>query len=176
MADEERKKTRKSKKRSLLGTYFFLNGDLHKKIVINRGADTITAWNYPREKKMTYTYSQVIRRHEKAFTTTEVCKLVNRKKATIYEVIDEGHIHTPQYTYGIDENKTFYKYMWKEKDIMDLHAYLSTVHHGRPRKDGLITVNDLPTPREIRALIRNEEILYAKQGDTFVPTWKAKDL
>jgi hypothetical protein len=102
--------------------------------------------------------------------------MVNRKKETIQNAIRDGMIDKPQHTYGLDEHKRIYQYMWREKDIMDLLEYLSTIHQGRPRKDGEITTNNLPTPREVRAMIHDENILYVKQGDRYEPTWRAREI
>lgn len=174
MAKQARGKNGQTAKRSRLN-YFFLNDTLHKKLFINRGKDLLTAWNYPEAKKVMYTYSDVLNRHQTAFTTTQVSGMVNRKRMTIELAIKHGMIARPQNTYGLDENRNFYQYMWREKDIMDLLDYLATVHRGRPRKDGGISIKDLPTPRELRAMINNDQILYVKSGDTFVPSWRAKE-
>jgi erythromycin esterase-like protein len=101
--------------------------------------------------------------------------MVNRKHLTIEQAMARGMIERPQHTYGLNENKNFYQYMWKEEEIMGLLEYLSSVHRGRPRKDGMITISDLPTPRELRAMINDDQVLYVKQGDTYVPTWRAKE-
>lgn len=154
--------------------YFFLNGDLHKKVFINRSADSIKAWNYPKARLMTYVYSDVRKMGQRAFTTVEVSEMVGRHPRVIEMAILQGSIREPQYTYGLTERRQKYQYMWREEDIMDLHAYLLTVHIGRPRADGEITPSkNLPTARELRAMIRQDTILYVKQGDKFVPTWKA---
>lgn len=175
MAEKARSKGGKSTRRSRL-TYFYLNGQLHKKLFINRGKDLLTAWNYPEGKKVLYTYSDVLKRHQHAWTTREVCQLIGRSRQTIDGAMREGMIERPQNTYGLDENRNFRQYMWSEEDIMALHAYLSTVHRGRPRKDGQVRPQHLPTPRELRAMLHDEEVLYVKHGDTFIPTWRAKDI
>lgn len=175
MAGQARSKTRPRAKRPKL-RYFFLNGKLHKKLRINRGADLLVAWNYPDSKKATYVYSDVIRMHEKAFTTAEVCEMVNRKIMTIENAWKNGMIEKPQHTYGLDENKNLYQYFWQEAEIMELLRYLSTVHKGRPRNDGEVTPVNLPTPRELRAMIHNEAVLYYKNDSgEFVPSWRAKE-
>lgn len=169
------KKNGRKKSRKL--NYFFLNGNLHKSLHINRSADVITAWSYPDNKRIGYTYSDVRRRMQTAFTTTEVAKLVNRSKLVIELAILAGSIEEPQYTYGLNEHKKKYKYMWREEDIMALHAYLSTVHRGRPRKDGLITTVNLPSARELRAMVRQQPIMgYLDAEGNFRPTWLSDDL
>lgn len=173
MARQKGKGTQ-ARKRTL--KYFFLNGLLHKKLHINRGADELTAWCYPLGQRMTYSYTDVRRRHEPAFTTQEVGRMLNRGRLALERAMIAGDIERPQTTYGIDENRNTFQYMWSEKNIMDAHAYFSGVHKGRPRKDGMITPMRLPTARELRAMIRQEEILYVRDGDKFVPTWAAPDL
>lgn len=156
--------------------YFYLNENLHKRLHINRGADTIMTWCYPLHKRVAYTYSDVKRRMEPAYTTKEVGLMLNRGRLTLEHAILNGDIEAPQFTYGLNEHKRKFKYMWHEKNILEAHAYLSTVHRGRPRNDGLITPARLPTVRELRAMIRQEDILYVRDPDgTFRPVWKAED-
>lgn len=161
--------------------YFYLdvanNGPLlHRSLHINRGADTITTWCYPLHKRVAYTYSDVKKHKEPAFTTKEVGKMLNRGRLTLEHAILRGDIEEPQYTYGLNENKKKFKYMWHENNILEAHAFLSTIHKGRPRKDGLVTPQKLPTVRELRAMIRQEQILYVLDDDgEFRPVWKAQD-
>lgn len=156
--------------------YFFYRGDLHKKIHINRGADVITAWNYPQGGVRQYVYSDVRRNGEQAFSTRQVEKMIGRSQKTIKQVIAEGMIHRPQVTYGLDEKRNEYAFYWSEKNIMELHGYLITVHRGRPRNDGLVTPGNLPTASELRAMIRQGTVFYVEQNGQFVPTWQAERL
>ena len=132
-------------------------------------------WCYPLKKRVTYGYSAARRMMEKAFTTNEVAKMLNHTRHNLEMQIVRGNIEPPQFTYGLNENMRKFKYMWDEKHIMDAHAYYLTVHIGRTRKDGLITPKKMPTARELRAIIRQEEVLYVKDGDEFKPTWRAHD-
>jgi hypothetical protein len=166
--------TRKSSGRT--HTYFFLNDLLHKRLHINRGADELTAWCYPLKKRVTYSYTQTRRNYAPAFTTKQVAAMLNRHFDRLERAILEGNLEEPQYTYGLTPNGRKHSYMWSERDIMEAHAYFSTVHRGRPRKDGMITPQKLPTARELRAMIRQEQILYVKDGEQFVPTWAATDI
>jgi hypothetical protein len=102
--------------------------------------------------------------------------MLNRHFDRLERAILEGNLEEPQYTYGLTPNGRKHSYMWSERDIMEAHAYFSTVHRGRPRKDGMITPQKLPTARELRAMIRQEQILYVKDGEQFVPTWAATDI
>jgi len=174
MAEEERSRANARKQPGKL-TYFYLNGLLHKSLHINRGADKITTWCYPEHRRVAYTYSDVKKNREPAYTTQEVAQMLNRTRKTIEYAIMDGNIEPPQFTYRIGGVRDKYKYMWDEEHILGAHAHFSTVHFGRPRKDGRITPRPLPTKRELRAMIRQEEVLYVKKGDEFVPVWKAAD-
>jgi hypothetical protein len=152
--------------------FFFYRGDLHKKIHINRGIDVITAWNFPKATLNKYVYTDVRNNGEKAFTTKQVAEMVNRKPLTIKKCITEGKIFRPQISYSI-EDRNEGSFFWCEKDILALHEYLSSIHGGRPRADGRVTPKELPTASELRAMIRQGTVLYVRQGDKFVPTWRA---
>lgn len=155
--------------------YFFLNNKLHKKLHINRGADTIWTWCYPDGKRVAYTYSDVLRNKKPAFSTRQVCMMLMRSRDSVERAILRGDIAQPPQTYTIDERRKPFAFYWAEDDVMAAHAYFSTVHRGRPRKDGLITPQKLPTARELRAMLRDENILYVREGDEYRPTWRANE-
>lgn len=155
--------------------FFYLNGDLHKSLHIDRASDTIMAWNYPQERRVGYVYSDVRRMHERPWTTVEVAKMVNRSRLTLVRAIERGEFNPPQKTYNI-ETRSPGLWLWNEKHIMDLHEYLSGVHKGRPRNDGRVTPMTLPNRNELRAMVRQQSILYVQtdKGE-FVPTWQAEN-
>lgn len=156
--------------------YFYLNGMLHKKLQINRGKDTIMTWCYPLGKRVAYTYSDVRKNKEPAFTTEEVAAMMNREPLAVHRALGRGDIDPPQAVYAMMDRDRVIKYMWSEEDIMKVHEYFSNVHYGRPRKDGMITSYKMPSKREVRAMIHQETVLYVKNDDgEFVPTWKAQE-
>lgn len=160
--------------------YFYLVVDgepqLHRKIIINLGKDTLRAWNYPLRKRVVYTYSQVRLKREPAFTNGQVAKLLMRKYRTIRALLDSGKINKPQRAYSLDGEFTPYMYLWHESNILEAHEALSNTHRGRPRKDGLIAPQALPSLRELKALIRNEQVMYIKDEDgEFVPVFRTGD-
>lgn len=167
--------SRRLKRVSKTPLYFYINDNLHRRLQINRGANEMTTWCYPLARRITYTYTDAKLRMQPAFRTVEVAAMLMRSKYVLEEAIIEGNIEPPQFTYGLESGNK-YKYMWAEKDIMAAHAYFSTVHRGRKRKDGLITPQKLPTPLELRSMIRGDTILYVQnEFGEFVPTWKAEE-
>ncbi len=154
--------------------YCYINGELHRKLHINRPHDIITMWCYPRNKRVTYSYADVKSRRQPAFTSTEVAKMVMRHWCILERAILAGEIEPPQATVG-EPGHNRKRYMWSEDDIMALHEVLLTKHSGWPRVDGRIIPKAMPTRAELRAIIRNNPILYVKTDDgKFVPTWQAE--
>jgi hypothetical protein len=175
VAGGKRKGNGQGTKRSRL-RYFFLNGDLHKVLEMNRGKDLIRAWNYKQEKVMVYNYTDTLRYHEPAFTTAQVCEIINRTRITLWRAMESGMIEKPQHVYTIDERRKMVKFMWHEKDILALLDALASVSRGRPRFDGSKTPsNDLPTPREVRAIIRHDGATLDSVRGNYTPAWKAKE-
>lgn len=171
MADQirDRKKRRKIR-------YFYLDtGDglrLHKVLHVNRGGDIVTAWSYSEHKRKAYVWSDVQKMMQNAYTITEVAEMIGRHRMRVDSYIREGHIRKPQRIYEIFTG-TPGKYLFSEDDVLDLHEYLTTVHRGRPRNDGLITTNRVPNRDEMRALVHQGTVLYTTDKDgNFVPIWK----
>jgi hypothetical protein len=122
------------------------------------------AWSYSERKRVSFVYSHIKRAHERAFTTAEVCEMVNRKREALETYIANGDIERPAMTYVLDGTFRPYKYMWREADVLALHDYLVTVHYGRPRKDGLVKPKPTPNKSELRAMMRHEMVYYVDNG------------
>ena len=115
-----------------------------------------------------YSYSDVYKNMQNAYSMTQVAQMLGKHKVTIEEYILQGKIKSPQKVYPIGnfESKNWSQYMFSEENIFDLYDYLITA--GRK-------IENLPTKNELKALIKNNIILYTKTTDgTFVPVWKAE--
>jgi hypothetical protein len=154
--------------------YFFLNNMLHKTLHVNRASDLITTWCYPEKRRAAYSWSETQKNMEKAYSITEVAFILSRHRMTIDSYIREGKIRTPQRMYKLDGKfNQLGKYMFSEKDILELHEYCSTISVGRPRKDGLINSSGLPTRSELKAVLKESAVMYIKNDDgDFIPVWK----
>lgn len=154
--------------------FFAFHGELCKRLHINRGGDLIVVYNFAQERQATYSYTDVRNNAERVFSTKEVAAMVKRDVHRISMHIAEGHVRRPQKSHSLTGNSPYRNaYWWTEKDIMDYHAYLTTVHIGRPRLDGYINTRDLPTARELRAMIHQNLVTYIKNDkDEFIPTWE----
>jgi hypothetical protein len=160
MAGKKRQRTRKS------FLYFFLNDKIHKVIRSHRAKDELIAWCYPDRKRVMYSYSQVEKYMSDAYTINQVGEMVGKHKVTIEEYILQGKIREPQRVYPIgNPDSTWNKFMFNEKDIMDLHEFIADIGYSK----------NLPTKAELQAILKHNLILYTKTEEgKFVPVWKAE--
>lgn len=147
--------------------YFFLNDVIHKVIRSSRSKDELVAWHYPDRKRVMYSYSQVVKYMEKAYSISEVGLLLNKHKITIEDYILDGKIKSPQKIYPISnpDHKNWSKYMFSQSDILDIHEFILDSGHSRK----------LPSRTELLALLKHNLILYTKTEEgRFVPVWRAE--
>jgi hypothetical protein len=112
-----------------------------------------------------YSYSDAEKNMETAYTIKQAGQILGRHKVTIEEYILQGKISTPQKVYPISNpESSWYKFMFSESDIFKLHEYILEAGYTK----------DLPSKAELRALLKNNIILYTKTDSGFVPVWKAE--
>jgi hypothetical protein len=157
------RKTRSGIRKKFL--YFFLNNQLHKVIRLSRAKDEVIAWRYSDKKRVLYSYVDVQKNMENAYTIRQVGAILSRHKVTIEEYILQGKISTPQKVYPISNpDSTWSKFMFSESDILKLHEYILEAGYTK----------NIPSRAELRALLKNNMILYTKTETGFVPVWKAE--
>lgn len=146
--------------------YFFLNNKIHKVIKLSRAKDELIAWCYPDKKRVLYSYSQVKKNMEKAYSTKEVAGVLNKHKVTIEDYILAGKIKRPQFVYPIgNPESSWFKFMFNTSDILDLHSFILDSGYS----------NNMPSRTELLAILRHNMVLYAKTNDgNFVPVWEAE--
>jgi hypothetical protein len=160
MAGKKRTGTRKK------FLYFFLNGKVHKILKKSRAKDELVAWCYPEKKRVLYSYSQVEKNMQNAYTTRETAELLNKHKVTIEEYILQGKVKEPQRVYPIgNPDSTWNKFMFSESDILDIHQFIIDTGYSK----------NVPSRAELQALLKHNMILYTKTEEgRFVPVWKAE--
>jgi hypothetical protein len=145
--------------------YFFLNNKLHKVIRSSRARDEVIAWCYPDKKRVLYSYADMHKNMENAYTIKQAGLILGRHKVTIEEYILQGKISIPQKVYPISKPESAWsKFMFSESDILKLHEYILEAGYTK----------NIPSRAELRALLKNNMILYTKTDSGFVPVWKAE--
>ena len=156
---------RNGKSKSL--RYFFLNDKIHKVLKSSRSKDEMIAWCYPDKKRVMYSYSQVKKNMETAYTVVEVASMLNKHRVTIQEYILNEKVATPQkiYPIGQPDSENWSQYMFNQKNILDIHQHILDSGHSK----------EIPSKAEIQALLKNNLVLYTRTEDgKFVPVWKAE--
>ena len=156
---------RNGKSKSL--RYFFLNDKIHKVLKSSRSKDEMVAWCYPDKKRVMYSYSQVKKNMETAYTVVEVASMLNKHRVTIQEYILNEKVATPQkiYPIGQPDSENWSQYMFNQKNILDIHEHILDSGHSK----------EIPSKAELQALLKNNLVLYTKTEDgKFVPVWKAE--
>jgi hypothetical protein len=156
----------KRKRVSKAFLYFFLNGKIHKVLKKSRARDELVAWCYPDKKRVMYSYAQVKKNMENAYSIVEAGKILNRHKVSIERYILAGKIKEPQRIYPISNpTSAWSKFMLSESDILDLHQFIA--------EDGYSQT--MPSRSELLALLKQNIILYTKSSEgNFIPVWKAE--
>ena len=147
--------------------YFFLNDKIHKVLKASRSKDEMIAWCYPDKKRVMYSYSQVKKNMETAYTVVEVASMLNKHRATIQEYILNEKVATPQkiYPIGQPDSENWSQYMFNQKNILDIHQHILDSGHSK----------EIPSKAEVQALLKNNLVFYTKTEDgKFVPVWKAE--
>jgi hypothetical protein len=147
--------------------YFFLNDKIHKVLKSSRSKDEMIAWCYPDKKRVMYSYSQVKKNMETAYTVVEVASMLNKHRVTIQEYILNDKVATPQkiYPIGQPDSENWSQYMFNQKNILDIHQHILDSGHSK----------EIPSKAEVQALLKNNLVLYTKTEDgKFVPVWKAE--
>jgi hypothetical protein len=146
--------------------YFFLNEKIHKVLSSSRAKDQLFAWCYPDNKRVLYPYSEVNKSMGNAYSIVQVGNMLNKHRVTIQDYILEEKIKTPQkiYPIGNEPGQGWYKYMFSDKDVLDLHEYILESGHSK----------NVPSKAELLALLKHSFILYTKTDSGFVPVWKAE--
>lgn len=114
-----------------------------------------------------YSYSQVKKNMETAYTVVEVASMLNKHRVTIQEYILDEKVSTPQkiYPIGQPDSEKWSQYMFNQKNILDIHQHILDSGHSK----------EIPSKAELQALLKNNLVLYTKTEDgKFVPVWKAE--
>lgn len=151
---------------------WFLDGDLVRLVHSNRAAGIVTLYNMTQEKNMVTTMIEFKRKRKRAFTIMETAKLLNYHRKSIPRLVRSGIL--PQPTGELPGGRTAFHYLsyYSEDQIWEARRLLSQTHIGKPRRDGRITNNKVPTEQELRYAM-GEGLIYYVRDDRgkFIPVF-----
>jgi hypothetical protein len=156
------------------GKMFFINGQLHRRVKINRHINLVSAYNYETGQLSNYTYSDFKKFRQRAFLINETAKILRRHGNAIRNAIYKKEI--PSEIPRVFRKNGVGVYYLSEDHIFELRDYFASKHRGRPRKDGLIVSKNVPTTEELEVLFGRRQLLYTRtQEGKFVPVWRSEN-
>ena len=152
-------------------TIFFVDKILVRLLNTNRGLNIVNLFDMINQKEITMLLSDFKKHRKRAYTLVDTARLLDRGPAQIYRYINEGLIDPPTGTQPGGERMFTKLSYYSEDDIFNIRNVMSTIHRGRPRKDGKIS-NNVLTEQELRAKMGDALMLYTRTKDgEFVPVW-----
>lgn len=151
---------------------WFLDGDLVRLVHSNRAAGIVTLYNMTKEQNMVTTMVEFKRKRKRAFTVMETAKLLNYHRKSIPRLVNSGIL--PQPTGELPGGRTAFHHLsyYSEDQIWEARKLLSQTHIGKPRRDGRITNNKVPTEQELRYAMGEGLIYYVKDpSGRFIPVF-----
>lgn len=152
---------------------FFINNKLCRVIASNRGMNIVYLFNITDQKEQTMLLSDFKKHRKRAYTVRKACQLLGRTKMQVYRYVANGMVKPPVGILPGGERVFTKKAYYSEDDIFEIRNVMSTIHRGRPRKDGKIVNNNVLTEKELRAKMGDAIMLYTKTEDgRFIPVWQ----
>ena len=151
---------------------WFLNGDLVRVYHMNNSNGIMSVYNIIKDQIESCLVSDFKKNRERAYTVGEAASLVNRHKKYMPALMLKGIIPFPMGSQKGGERAWQVRSYYSESQVREIRDILASYHHGRPRKDKLITNDVTPTKQELTRRMGDGILTYTKTEDgRFVPVW-----
>ena len=158
---------------SPLKRIFFLNDCLVKVIHINKSSNIVIIYNVKEDKRQSLLYTDFKKHRKRAYTVANAARLLNRSRLQFSKYIASGLIPAPIADSIDGERGLQIKAYYSEDHLFEIREIMSTIHHGRPRSDGLVTPRNVPTEQDLRSKMGDAIMLYTRTSDgRYIPTWQ----
>jgi hypothetical protein len=149
---------------------------------MEKRSNLLYAYDARDHKLVSFLWSDVRTTGQRAYRSKEVAVLLGCAPLTVRNYGWRGTTPEPQRWYARLDNDNppglghNYGQRWFSPDhIRQMREAMSEVHIGRPNSEGIIAPREtLPTAEELEQRLENNDVLYEKVGDEFIPVWKAK--
>lgn len=151
---------------------FFLNGDLVRKHHVSRSNGIMSVYNIHKDRLESCLIADFKKNRERAYSVKATAMLVDRHQKHLYRLVTKGVIPAPvAASVGAQRGWRIRAY-YSESMVKEIRDILASQHHGRPRKDGLISNDTVPTVQELTRRMGDGMLTYIRTEDgKFVPIW-----
>jgi hypothetical protein len=151
---------------------WFLNGELVRIHHLNKSNGIMSVYNIIQDRIESCLISDFKKNRERAYTVGQAADLLNRHKKYMPYLVTKGVLPEPMGSQKGGERGWQVRSYYSESQIREARDILATYHHGRPRKDKLITNDVTPTKQELTRRMGDGILVYTKTDDgRFVPIW-----
>lgn len=151
---------------------YFLNGELVRVHHINRSNSVMSVYNIIQDRIESCLVSDFKKNRERAYTVGQTAELVNRHKKYMPDLVKRGVIPEPMGAQKGGARGWQVRSYYSESQVRELRDILASYHHGRPRKDKLITNDVTPTKQELTRRMGDGILTYTRTEDgRFIPIW-----
>lgn len=153
-------------------TIFFINDKLVRLKRISKAENIVEYYNIIEGKDQVMLYSDFRKHKKRAYTVVDTARLLDKSGMDLRKQMYIGRIPLPMGNQlnGVREFRK--KSYYSEDQIFEIRNILSKIHRGRPRKDGGVTNNSIPSEAELRSRMGDAIMLYTKTQDgQFIPVW-----
>ncbi len=151
---------------------WFLNGSLVRVYHMNNSNGIMSVYNITHDRIESCLVSDFKKNRQRAYTVGETASLVNRHKKYMPQLMLKGIIPFPMGSQKGGERGWQVRSYYSESQVREIRDILASYHHGRPRKDKLITNDVTPTKQELTRRMGDGILVYTKTDDgRFVPIW-----
>jgi hypothetical protein len=152
---------------------FFINKELIKVFHINKSSNIVNFYNVTSGKEQSMLYSDFKKHRKRAYSVISSAKILNRSRIALQKYYLNGLIPEPIGAKLNGERDFRVMSYYSEDTLFEIREIMTTIHHGRPRKDGNITPSNVPTEQDLRSRMGDAIMLYTKTSDgRFIPTWQ----
>lgn len=151
---------------------FFLNGDLVRKHHVSLSNGIMSVYNIHKDRIESCLIADFKKNRERAYSVKATAMLVDRHQKHLYRLVTNGVIPAPIAASVGGQRGWRIRAYYSESTVKEIRDILASQHHGRPRKDGLISNDTVPTVQELTRRMGDGMLTYMRTEDgKFVPIW-----
>ena len=151
---------------------WLLNGNLVRVYHINKSNGIMSVYNITKDQIESCLVNDFKKNRERAYTVGQTADLVNRHKKYMPQLMFKGTIPFPMGAQKGGARGWQIRSYYSESQVREIRDILASYHHGRPRKDKLITNADTPSRQELTRRMGDGILTYTRTEDgRFIPIW-----
>jgi hypothetical protein len=132
----------------------------------------MSVYNITKDQIESCLISDFKKNRERAYTVGQTAQLLNRHKKYLPQLVKAGKFPPAMGAQKGGATAWQVRSYYSESQVREFRDILASYHHGKPRKDGLITNDVTPTKQELTRRMGDGILTYTRTEDgRFIPVW-----